>query len=1581
MSIFLHPEILRIKLNSLRRTNKEYVVALPYLLQAISNLFLSMPITKLKYVKVKFYRTGLLTVVKKEKRIGFGLFTRKSDDVLSVPLYNNEKSFVEYDKSNFDRYQENEIESLTRENTQNEKIFQKKPQNIWTPFKVSLVEKMKYKNLYAEKSYLNRQRTKSSVYKDILHSSFFFDTEIDWLEAGLQLIKQAHIILSSILYAKDLSFYSLDFNFNLVQVREITTKERKRGRVGLTFHFIRELCKIIKCILDSHIAYRSDLIDENKHLNTIYDILTGLGKYSGIYRYKYRIMKQINECKLIRKEDQKNGTLSMDKLFKIWQSFFRGHIPLFHKFGLNLTRRILLKREKHPKTVSKQRIETFQELYTRDMLLAETNNKNALAHLTEAWRCYKSCLEYSSNNQELDSILSKYLKEKAKRYKQQTIEIRKSIFNKNVEKSLQRKNIGRITRLFLLQEAKKQNLIMNNPLPINESVEFYKIYKKVLKDVFIPFPSSILDDKIEKKLNESLEQRIYNEMISNFKSEDGEILSISKIKEYLLHKRVFSEIEVSLRDNIDNAYFYYKYENEERQIDSFLDLWISHFYHKEEEFFIVNLRKLQKYTFFTTFSINYEKFDLNLLYHILSIFMDKSLVEYIISRCNCVYNYKDISLVNRIGIPKAFEFSHILYSLLYSLIDYFLDQNDIFYIREDEKIIIASNKKLFTEKELNEMIENSFQSIFQFKNVLQSTNSFEFFNCIYKNGKIELQNVRFFRNKIRNINSNQSFVKIIEQWNYNLLSLAVTFREFITDTQIEEILKLEKRMKNLIKGHINSKMPVRFPNLIFYVPIELGGLGMLSMSKKIISILDYINSWNKIEIQENKIISSFIKNIRIRQRYRKYFLSENSFFRFTPQDGKMWSISKYKYDMIDLYGGAQKILEKSIISRINNSFDTKMLWETQTYKLMTKAQLSGAKLYPNKKFIFFWSTLINTSNVYIGYPTYIDRSGIVMYGKLASLKISYIKIFRDKLWIRICENFVTKFAELNHCKKCTVDKKKWYFGSGIDTVFNNCVFHEQTIFYNQMIKTRESLNFCEFQQGDLWMDLQVRWSNYDSPSIQKYAKSRYEDIISDPLNKDRTKMGFVVAIDILYKEIEVYGYMPTNLKLPKLGTIKEYDLLKKRILKVLGLNTDLKIYDIKDFMKKPCQYEEFIFDAKRGILTIEKEEILNDNYIKLDQTDGMRSKCKIFFPALRTLLNEETKSELSYGEDKINLYKNWNYEAFTNFCRLVLILNAYRISRNKVLEIKNLFGQKSDEELILIEHKFKNIIIDKFSEERNIKRLFSPTETRDIVFGKEIELFKNINFRTRDKIGIEIEKNIQTTAVEVSFEEEWITKFKDIISNKNEEFNRNKNEEFIKNAIDSSNVNKKEGLNNNRREDKTIKTDVKNHNQLRLYAMKNRIIKPNSNCLKKLNDIATSFELFVWIVEGNVQIYAENTSCYDISESNTDLFFALPPQSCRNGVLRLPQNLSLPKNQILGFILLNTQKENFHSFLQKKYFLNTSFTEEDEMKFDNQKEYYFLVPNVGYNFYFRHFDENIKYHYQLSLPAHFMDLEHRVNEK
>lgn len=100
--------------------------------------------------------------------------------------------------------------------------------------------------------------------------------------------------------------------------------------------------------------------------------------------------------------------------------------------------------------------------------------------------------------------------------------------------------------------------------------------------------------------------------------------------------------------------------------------------------------------------------------------------------------------------------------------------------------------------------------------------------------RVSQEGCKGFENRIRGLllrSGATTFAKLAAKWNSSLVSCVTYYREAIVHTQelLDLFVKCENKIQTRVKIGLNSKMPSRFPPVVFYSPKELGGLGMLSM--------------------------------------------------------------------------------------------------------------------------------------------------------------------------------------------------------------------------------------------------------------------------------------------------------------------------------------------------------------------------------------------------------------------------------------------------------------------------------------------------------------------------------------------------------------------------------------------------------------------------------------------------------------------------------------------------------------------------------------------------------------------------------
>ena len=180
--------------------------------------------------------------------------------------------------------------------------------------------------------------------------------------------------------------------------------------------------------------------------------------------------------------------------------------------------------------------------------------------------------------------------------------------------------------------------------------------------------------------------------------------------------------------------------------------------------------------------------------------------------------------------------------------------------------------------------------------------------------------------------------------------------------------------------------------------------------------------------QKERNILALDHGWRLRKYMEKFLTPKNNPFWWTDfkHDGKLWNLDLYRTEMIKNLGGITNILEHSLFKGTYFPTWEGLFWEKASgfeesleTKKLTYAQRSGLNQIPNRRFTLWWSPTINRANIYIGFQVQLDLTGIFMHGKIPTLKISLIQIFRAHLWQKVHQSIslnLCKFLEQNSDK-------------------------------------------------------------------------------------------------------------------------------------------------------------------------------------------------------------------------------------------------------------------------------------------------------------------------------------------------------------------------------------------------------------------------------------------------------------------------------------------------------------------------------------------------------------------------------------
>ena len=1248
---------------------------------------------------------------------------------------------------------------------------------------------------------------KKYLFKTLKTTKFFQQTSIDWVEAGLQVCRQGYNMLNLLIHRKNLNYLHLDYNFNLKPIKTLTTKERKKSRFGNAFHLCREILRLTKLVVDSHVQYRLGNVDAFQLADGLQYIFSHIGQLTGMYRYKYRLMRQIRMCKDLKHliyyrfntgpVGKGPGVGVWAPMWRVWLFFLRGTIPLLERWLGNLLARQFEGRQSKgiAKTVTKQRVESHFDLELRaavmhdilDMMpegVRANKARTILQHLSEAWRCWKANIPWKVPGlpAPVENMILRYVKAKADWWTNVAHYNRERIRRgATVDKTVCKKNLGRLTRLWLKAEQERQhNYLKDGPyISAEEAVAVYTTTVHWLESrKFSPIPFPPLNYKHDTKLlmlalerlkeaysvKSRLNQSQREELGLVEQAYENPHEALSRIKRHMLTQRTFKEAAIEFMDLYSHLIPVYDVDPLEKITDAYLDQYL--WYEADKRHLFPNWVKpsdnepppLLVYKWCqginnlenvwdtadgecvvmveTKFERLYEKIDLTLLNRLLRLVVDHNIVDYMTAKNNVVLNYKDMNHTNSYGLIRGLQFASFIvqyYGLVLDLLilglqrasdiagppnmpNEFLTYHDVKteakhpirlysryidrlhilyrfnhdeakeliqrYLTEhpdpnNENIVGYNNKKCWPRDSRMRLMkhdvnlgravfwdiknrlprslttvewENSYVSVYSKDNpnLLFSMSGFEVrilpkirsFNEEFanKDGVWNLQNARTkertaqaflrvdeeslrrFENRVRMIlmaSGSTTFTKIVNKWNTALIGLMTYFREATVHTQelLDLLVKCENKIQTRIKIGLNSKMPSRFPPVVFYTPKELGGLGMLSMGHVLIPQSDlryakqtdigpthyrsgmsheedqlipnlyrYILPWEQEFIdsqrvwaeyalkrqeataqnrrltledledswdrgiprintlfQKDRHVLAYDKGWRVRTEFKAYQVLKINPFWWTHQrhDGKLWNLNNYRTDMIQALGGVEGILEHTLFKGTYFPTWEGLFWEkasgfeeSMKYKKLTNAQRSGLNQIPNRRFTLWWSPTINRANVYVGFQVQLDLTGIFMHGKIPTLKISLIQIFRAHLWQKIHESMVMDLCQvfdqeldaldIETVQKETIHPRKSY------KMNSSCADMLLFAAYKKWPVSKPSLltdTKDTFEGGTTkyWLDVQLRWGDFDSHDADRYARAKFLDYTTDNMSIYPSPTGCLVAFDLAYNYYAAYG--------------------------------------------------------------------------------------------------------------------------------------------------------------------------------------------------------------------------------------------------------------------------------------------------------------------------------------------------------------------------------------------------------------------------------------------------------------------------
>ncbi|KAJ8461749.1 hypothetical protein OPV22_034675 [Ensete ventricosum] len=457
--------------------------------------------------------------------------------------------------------------------------------------------------------------------------------------------------------------------------------------------------------------------------------------------------------------------------------------------------------------------------------------------------------------------------------------------------------------------------------------------------------------------------------------------------------------------------------------------------------------------------------------------------------------------------------------------------------------------------------------------------------------RVDEEHLKVFENRVRQIlmsSGSTTFTKIVNKWNTALIGLMMYFREATVHTQelLDLLVKCENKIQTRIKIGLNSKMPSRFPPVIFYTPKEIGGLGMLSMGHILIPQSDlrysqqtdvgvthfrsgmsheedqlipnlyrYIQPWESEFMDSQRVWAEYAlkrqeaqsqnrrltledledswdrgiprintlfqkdrhtlaydKGWRVRTEFKQYQVLKQNPFWWTHQrhDGKLWNLNNYRTDVIQALGGVEGILEHTLFKGTYFPTWEGLFWEKASgfeefmkYKKLTNAQRSGLNQIPNRRFTLWWSPTINRANVY----------SVLIFGKrFMSVVMDLCQVLDQEL----------DALEIETVQKETIHPRKSYKMNSSCADILLFAAHRWPMSKPSLVAESKDV-FDQKASNKYWIDVQLRWGDYDSHDIERYARAKFMDYTTDNMSIYPAPTGVMIGLDLAYNLHSAFG--------------------------------------------------------------------------------------------------------------------------------------------------------------------------------------------------------------------------------------------------------------------------------------------------------------------------------------------------------------------------------------------------------------------------------------------------------------------------
>ena len=206
-------------------------------------------------------------------------------------------------------------------------------------------------------------------------------------------------------------------------------------------------------------------------------------------------------------------------------------------------------------------------------------------------------------------------------------------------------------------------------------------------------------------------------------------------------------------------------------------------------------------------------------------------------------------------------------------------------------------------------------------------------------------------------------------------------------------------------------------------------------------------------------------------------------------------------------------------------------WIRRKYEIeeIDNAQRSGLSQIPNRRFTG-WSPTINRANVYVGFTVrpnwyfYAWQNSNPQNFANSDFPRAFVAKNSEAIVMDLCQVLDQELdaLDIENVQKETIHPRKSYKmnSSTADILLFST--------YKWRISSPSLLHdghdkFESTQSSRYWIDVQLRWGDFDSHDIERYSRAKFLDYTTDNMSMYPSPTGSLLAIDLAYNLYSGYG--------------------------------------------------------------------------------------------------------------------------------------------------------------------------------------------------------------------------------------------------------------------------------------------------------------------------------------------------------------------------------------------------------------------------------------------------------------------------